>query len=84
MLKASDGGGFDPSLGFVNIQDESIIVNTCCEVEGGGMIMNGSCYPSSHRLGDSLDEHAIGITTSLIHGEAGETGLLDILSLGSK
>jgi len=37
----------------------------------------------SHRLGDGLDKHAIIITASLIHGEAAETGLLDILSLGS-
>lgn len=37
----------------------------------------------SHRLGDGLDKHAVVITARLIHGEAAETILFDVLSLGS-
>jgi hypothetical protein len=46
--------------------------------------VNGSrSSRSSNRLVDGLDKDAVVIATSFIHGEAGETSLLDILSLGS-
>lgn len=43
--------------------------------------VNASYSSLSHRLSDGVDKHAVGIATSLIHGKAAETGLLDILSL---
>ena len=44
---------------------------------------NESRSSLSHRLCDGLDKHALVVTTSFIHGEAGETSLFDILSLDS-
>lgn len=45
--------------------------------------MNGSRSSSCHRLVDGLDKYAVVIATNFVHGEAAETNLLDILSLGS-
>lgn len=47
------------------------------------MSANGSRSSLSHRLRDGLDKHALVVATSFIHRKAGETALLDVLSLDS-